>query len=102
MVAGTGRFCTRVMEKLGQQAFVKTGAEGVFCASVPQLGLGIALKIDDGASRSSEVVLAHLLQKLGVVDADEFHLELEPVIVNRNTNKTGVIKAATALNDLKI
>ncbi len=102
MVAGTGRFCTRVMEQLGQQAFVKTGAEGVFCASLPQLGLGLALKIDDGASRSSEVVLAHLLQKLGVVDADEFRRELEPGILNRNSIKTGVIRAASVLEDLTI
>ncbi len=102
MVAGTGRFCTRVMEQLGQQAFVKTGAEGVFCASLPQLGLGLALKIDDGASRSSEVVLAHLLQKLGVVDADEFRCELEPGILNRNSIKTGVIRAASVLEDLTI
>jgi len=102
MVAGTGRFCTRVMEQLGQQAFVKTGAEGVFCASLPQLGLGLALKIDDGASRSSEVVLAHLLQKLGVVDADEFRRELDPGIVNRNNIKTGVIRTASALDKAAI
>ena len=102
MVAGTDRFCTRIMEQLGQQAFVKTGAEGVFCASLPQLGLGIALKIDDGATRSSEVVLAHLLHKLGLVDADEFYRELEPAILNRNAIKTGVVRAATALGDLKI
>jgi len=102
MVAGTNRFCTRIMEQLGQQAFVKTGAEGVFCASLPQLGLGIALKIDDGATRSSEVVLARLLQKLGMVDVDEFYPELEPAILNRNTIKTGVIKATAALGGLKI
>ncbi len=102
MVAGTERFCTRIMQQLGEAAFVKTGAEGVFCASLPQLGLGIALKIDDGASRASEVVLAHLLHKLGVVDANEFNLELTPAILNRNHLKTGVLKAATALDDLSI
>ncbi len=102
MVAGSGRFCTRVMEQLGKKAFIKTGAEGVFCASLPELGLGIALKIDDGASRSSEVVLAHLLHKLGVVSADEFAIELEPSILNRNQIKTGVLQAATALDELVI
>jgi len=102
MVSGSGRFCTRVMEQLGKKAFIKTGAEGVFCASLPELGLGIALKIDDGASRSSEVVLAHLLLKLGVVSADEFDRELEPSILNRNEIKTGVLQAATALDDLNI
>jgi len=102
MVAGTEQFCTRIMQQLGEVAFVKTGAEGVFCASLPQLGLGIALKIDDGAARSSEVVLAHLLHKLGVVGADDFSHELQPAILNSNHIKTGVLKAATALDDLSI
>jgi L-asparaginase II len=102
MVAGTDRFCTRIMQQLGEAAFVKTGAEGVFCASLPQLGLGIALKIDDGATRGSEVVLAHLLHKLGVVDADEFGHELQPAILNRNHLKTGVLKAATVLDQITI
>jgi len=102
MVAGTDRFCTRVMEQLGQKAFVKTGAEGVFCASLPDLGLGLAVKIDDGASRSSEVVLAHLLHKLGVVDAEDFGTELAPAILNRNNIKTGVLKAATALDEITV
>lgn len=102
MVAGSGRFCTRVMEQLGEKAFIKTGAEGVFCASLPELGLGIALKIDDGASRGSEVVMAHLLQKLGVVEADEFGRELEPSILNRNDFKIGVLKAASALEEITL
>jgi len=102
MVAGTNRFCSRVMDQLGKRAFIKTGAEGVFCAALPELGLGIALKIDDGASRASEVVLAHLLQKLGVVDAGEFEYALTPSILNRNSIQTGIIKAATAVDDLVI
>lgn len=102
MVAGTGRFCTRVMDQLGTQAFIKTGAEGVFCASLPELGLGVALKIDDGASRASEVVLAHLLHKLGIVEIGEFDQELTPSVLNRNQIKTGVLKASAELDDLKV
>ena len=60
-VAGTGRFCTDVMAHFGERVFVKTGAEGVFCASFPGQGLGIALKCDDGASRASEVMMAHVI-----------------------------------------
>jgi L-asparaginase II len=48
MVGGTGRFDTRVMERLGERAFVKVGAEGVYCAALPQRGLGVAIKMDDG------------------------------------------------------
>ena len=64
MVAGEKRFCTDVMEALGPVAFVKTGAEGVYCAALPELGLGIALKIDDGASRASEAATANVLAAL--------------------------------------
>ena len=49
MVAGKERFCTGIMEIFGERAFVKTGAEGVFCASLPEQGIGVALKCWDGA-----------------------------------------------------
>ena len=57
-VAGTGRFCTEIMQRFGARVFVKTGAEGVYCAALPGQGLGIALKCDDGATRASEVAMA--------------------------------------------
>ncbi len=57
-VAGTGRFCTEVMTLLNGAALVKTGAEGVFCAALGGLGLGIALKADDGATRAAEAMMA--------------------------------------------
>lgn len=63
MVAGTGRFDTVVMEALGARAFTKTGAEAVFCGALPELGYGIALKIDDGGTRASEAVMAALLAR---------------------------------------
>ncbi|MCA3594422.1 MAG: asparaginase [Methylobacterium sp.] len=63
-VAGTGRFDTVVMEDLRERAFIKTGAEGVYCGALPELGYGIALKIDDGATRASETVMAALLTRL--------------------------------------
>lgn len=63
MVAGRGRFCTAVMEAAGEAILVKTGAEGVFVAMLPGEGLGIALKIDDGATRASECALAALLAR---------------------------------------
>src|SRR3546814_3558664 len=41
---GSRRFDTRVMEMTGEKALIKTGAEGVYCAAFPELGLGVALK----------------------------------------------------------
>jgi L-asparaginase II len=65
MVAGTGRFCTELMSAV-PRAFVKTGAEGVFCAAIPHAGIGIALKCEDGARRASEVAIAAVLASLDV------------------------------------
>ncbi len=63
-VAGSGRFCTEVMMVTGPRAFVKFGAEGVFTAALPELGLGVALKVEDGATRACEVVMATVLARL--------------------------------------
>lgn len=70
MVAGTGRFCTRLMQAV-PRAFVKTGAEGVFCGGVPHAGIGVALKCDDGAHRASEAAMASLLAQLDVWTEEE-------------------------------
>jgi L-asparaginase II len=66
LVAGTGRACTNLMRQ-SPGIVVKTGAEGVYIAIVPELGLGAALKIDDGAGRAAETAIAALLIALGAV-----------------------------------
>ena len=65
MVAGTDDFDTLAMQAV-PRLFVKTGAEGVYCACIPHAGLGIALKIDDGATRAAEVAIASVLSGLDV------------------------------------
>jgi L-asparaginase II len=64
LMAGEGRFDTMVLSGLAPKAFTKGGAEGVHAAALPELQIGIALKIDDGAKRGTEAVLAHLLAAL--------------------------------------
>lgn len=64
MVAGAGRFDTVAMEVFGERLFMKTGAEGVYCAALPESGLGIALKVDDGEARAAQAVLAGLVHRL--------------------------------------
>jgi L-asparaginase II len=59
-VAGRGA-CTRLMRAMAGRAAVKTGAEGVFAAIIPEKRLGIAVKIEDGATRAAEAVIASLL-----------------------------------------
>ena len=62
-VAGSGRACTKLMEMAPGRIFVKTGAEGVFCAAIPELGLGIALKCEDGSTRAAETMVAAVLAR---------------------------------------
>jgi L-asparaginase II len=69
-VAGTGRACSALIEAAGGAASAKTGAEGAYVAVLGELGLGVALKIDDGAGRASETVIAAILAALGVADRD--------------------------------
>jgi len=63
-IAGTGRADTDMMAAGEGRVFVKVGAEGVYCGAVPELGLGFALKIDDGAGRAAEAACAALLARL--------------------------------------
>jgi len=61
-VAGSGRFDTRVMARLGERVCCKVGAEGVYCAALPEAGWGVAIKVDDGATaRAAEVVMAAVI-----------------------------------------
>jgi len=82
MMAGTGRFCTRINEALPGVAQIKTGAEGVFCGMLPGLGLGIALKMWDGAARAAEVAMASLLGHFGVLPAERREALLHPPVKN--------------------
>jgi L-asparaginase II len=65
MVGGSARLDTRLMQHFGDRVCCKVGAEGVYCAALPTLGLGLAIKMDDGNNaRAVEVVLAALLSQL--------------------------------------
>lgn len=99
MIAGSGRCCTAVIQKTAGKVVVKTGAEAVYAGCVPSLGLGFALKIDDGATRGSEVALGALLHRLGVLDeeqAEQLGPWINPKIMNSQGKQTGKIMAADA------
>jgi len=70
-VAGTGRACTALIQAGAGAVSAKTGAEGVFVAAVSSLGIGVALKVDDGATRGAETAIAAVLAALGAVDLHE-------------------------------
>jgi L-asparaginase II len=90
MVSGTGQFCTRVISETAGRALVKPAAEGVFCAVLPGAGLGIALKIDDGAGRAAEVAMAGLLARFGLLDPA--HAFCAPRLSNRAGTVVGELR----------
>ncbi len=75
MVAGTGRFTTRVMRAFGGALVAKEGAEAVYAmAASPRLAaafggaVGIALKVEDGGERGRDVASVSVLAQLGLLD----------------------------------
>jgi L-asparaginase II len=96
-VAGRGRFDTEVMTLLGARAFTKSGAEGVFCAALPEAGLGLAVKADDGAGRAAQVMMAALIRRFGGFDdATTVRLArfVSPRLANWNGAEVGLLRPA--------
>lgn len=63
-IAGASRFDTWIAEASWGAVLTKVGAEGVAAGTIPVAGLGIAVKIDDGAGRAAESVLAAVVHGL--------------------------------------
>jgi L-asparaginase II len=99
-VAGAGRFDTEAMTILGARAFTKSGAEGVFCAALPDAGLGLAVKADDGAGRAAQVMIAALLARFGGFEGDTL-ARLSPLVsprlLNWNGEQVGLLRPAGPL-----
>ncbi len=92
-VAGKNRHCTKIMSEFPMQAFVKVGAEGVYCAALPQLGLGIVCKCDDGNERAANMMLNIALVKAGLIGADKQANYLTTPMHNWNGIHVGGIRA---------
>lgn len=96
LVAGEGRLCTAVM-RAAPEVLLKGGAEGVYAASLPRLGLGVAVKIDDGAGRAAEVVVMAVLARLGAfTEAERTALaeRFRPILRNVAGRPVGCLRPA--------
>jgi len=71
LVAGSARLCTRLMEVTEGRIVAKLGAEGVYGALDRRQGIGIGLKVEDGARRACEVALLDSLNQLGSLESEE-------------------------------
>lgn len=66
-MSGTNRPEVRLASAANERVVIKTGAEGVFMAALPERGLGIALKTRDGATRAADLAIAAVLESLDVI-----------------------------------
>jgi L-asparaginase II len=75
MVAGPGRFTTRLAEVTGGRVVGKEGAEGLYCIAVRgPVALGVALKIADGSDRARDGVAMEVLRQIGSLSGEEFEV----------------------------
>jgi L-asparaginase II len=101
LVAGTGRACTALIRAAEGRAVVKVGAEGVYAGMILERGLGIALKIDDGATRAAETAVAAVLLSLKVANETARAFSRAPVL-NTRGETVGERRPAPALSNAAI
>jgi L-asparaginase II len=79
------------------RVLTKIGADGVYCAAIPEARLGMALKVEDGDVESARVALLDVLEALapGVVHvAESFR---SPLIRNTLGEEVGHLHANISL-----
>ncbi|HVO35769.1 MAG TPA: asparaginase [Gemmatimonadales bacterium] len=97
LIAGTGRLCTEILSSSNGTVFAKVGADGVYCAALPQARLGLAMKVEDGdmdAARPALLALLEILAPGAVRVADSFR---SPVIRNTLGEEAGHLAAKVSL-----
>jgi len=105
-VGGTARPCTDLMTAAPGMVFAKIGAEGVYCAGLPGVGLGVALKVEDGDMRCAPIALLAVLQQVAMrvsstlaaaLARPEVTRHAEVVIRNTRDEATGYLRARGSL-----
>jgi L-asparaginase II len=95
LFSGTDRPCKILTENLKGAGVAKVGAEGIFAACVPELGFGVAVKIDDGGARASSIAITAILKKLKALKDTEAIEKLLTVPHHAWAGaQTGVMRAA--------
>jgi L-asparaginase II len=105
MVAGPGRFTTRLMEVTGGRILAKEGADGFYAAGVRgPVALGLALKIADGSEACREGVVLEILRQLGSLSGEELgRLDAfyRRTIINWNGDEVGELAPDLELEEIE-
>jgi L-asparaginase II len=104
MVGGKNRYCTDLMNAFDGRIAGKAGAEAVYCISDRELGLGIAIKIEDGGPRAVYAVMNEVLRQLGIgVDGPLEKLKeyTNPEILNMSGHRVGWVETDFVLQKVE-
>jgi L-asparaginase II len=103
MVAGPGRFTSRLIAATGGRVIGKEGAEGVYCAAVRgPTALGVALKIADGSLRARDGVVLEVLRLMGALSEAELAAladRYRPEVTNHRGQVVGHLEPAVELEE---
>ncbi len=105
LVSGTGRLEVTLADATGNRFVAKGGAEAVFCLGIPEKGLGLAVKVDDGMSRTVASVVIQSLRDMGVLSDGEMAQladAMSPVLRNHRGLEVGRIEPVFHLHQGKL
>ena len=96
-VAGTDRLDTDLMRVTGSRLFVKVGAEGYYCAGIPSMKLGVAMKVEDGNKRAAGPAILAILRAIDAIGTDEIERlkkYAEPELRNTRNEIVGHVRTS--------
>jgi L-asparaginase II len=102
VLAGSDRFDSLLIEATKGRLLVKSGAEGIAAISDTANGLGIVVRVEDGAERAVYPAVMETLEQLGLIDSEErkkldsFH---HPVMLNWAGTQVGSLNPVLRLRD---
>lgn len=99
-VAGTDRLDTDLMRVASRRLFAKVGAEGFYCAGIPSMKIGVALKVEDGSKRAAEPALLAVLRHINAIDEPDLALLSKyshPNILNTRNEIVGQVEVRLEL-----
>lgn len=105
MVSGSRRLDTELMLRTSGMVVAKIGAEAIHCCGIPELGLGMAVKIEDGGERAIAPTVIEVLKQIGILAGEQLQALrkfLHPEVMNRRGEVVGAIRPAFKLQSGKV
>jgi L-asparaginase II len=100
MLEGTTGFSSALAAATDARVIGKVGGEGLFCIAVPEEGIGLALKVEDGNRRATSPAAVELLRTMKLISGKELECLSDhhsPVLYNHQGTEIGKLKSEIIL-----